>query len=102
VLVINASYVGAKGKTFFAHNPVLDISQATDGLINETLEQLRQLAHIATTRGDEEQIRQTVTAMAGLVQVYMNIDYASDYVPSKARATCGQLPDRRSRGSPPP
>jgi hypothetical protein len=86
VLVINASYVGAKGKTFFAHNPVFDISQATDGFINETLEQLRQLAHIATTRGDEEQIRQIFVALASLVQVYMGIDYANEHVDSKQHA----------------
>lgn len=86
VVVINASYIEAKGKTFFAHNPVFDIPQATDGFINETLEQLRQLAHVATTRGDEEQIRQTFAAMAGLVQVYLDIDYASENVDSKQHA----------------
>jgi hypothetical protein len=86
VVVINASYVEAKGKTFFAHNPVFDIPQATDGFINETLEHLRQTAHVATTRGDEEQIRQTLAAMASLVQVYMHIDYASEYVESKEHA----------------
>jgi hypothetical protein len=86
VLLISASYVDAKGKTFFACNPVFDIPQATDGFINETLEQLRQLAQIATTRGDEEQIRQTFAALAGLVQVYMSIDYANEHVGSKQHA----------------
>src|SRR5262249_19027823 len=86
VLLINASYVHAKGKTFFAHNPLFDVQQATDRFINETLEQLRQLAHIATTRGDEEQIRQILAALAGLVPVYMSIDYANEHVESKQQA----------------
>src|SRR5262249_10612296 len=86
VLLINACYVGAKGKTFFAHNPVFDIPQATDGFINDTLEQLRQLAHTATARTDEEQIRQILTALAGLVRVYMAIDYANEHVDNKEHA----------------
>jgi hypothetical protein len=86
VLLINESYVGAKGKTFFAHNPVLDIPQATDGFINDTLEQLRQLAHTATARGDEEQIRQVLTALAGLVKIYMAIDYATEHIDNKQHA----------------
>jgi hypothetical protein len=86
VLAINGSYVRAKGKTFFAHNPVFDIPQATDAFINDTLEQLRQLAQIATTRGDEEQLRQILAAIAGLVQVYVTIEYTSEHVDTKEHA----------------
>jgi hypothetical protein len=86
ILLINASYLDAKGKTFFAHNPVFDIPWATDGFVNDTLEQLRQLGHIATARADEEQIRQILAALAGLVQVYMAIDYANEHVDNKEHA----------------
>lgn len=86
VLAINASYINAKGRTFFAHHPVFDIPQATDGFISETLEQLRQLAHVATTRGDEEQIRQVLATIAGPVRIYITIDYASEYVHTQEHA----------------
>ena len=86
VIVINASYVTAKGKTFFASNPVLDISEASDGFINETLEHLRRLVQVSTVRGDEEAIRQTLAAMATLVRTYMTIDYAARYTGTKEHA----------------
>jgi hypothetical protein len=93
VIVINASYVTAKGKTFFASNPVLDISEASDGFINETLEHLRRLVQVSTARGDEEAIRQTLAAMATLVRTYMTIDYAARYTGTKehARLAAGYL-----------
>jgi len=86
VLALNRAYVAAKGKTFFAdqlmfHNPLF-----TDGFINETLEHLRQNARIGITRGDEKQIEQTFTAIAGLVQIYMAIDYSSEYEQGKQHA----------------
>jgi hypothetical protein len=77
VILINASYVAAKGKTFFLSNPIFDISQASDGFINETLEHLRRLARVSTVHGDEEAMRQILAAMARLVQAYMAIDYAA-------------------------
>jgi hypothetical protein len=86
VILINASYVTAKGKTFFASNPILDISEASDGFINETLEHLKRLAQVSTVRGDEEAIRQILAAMATLVRTYMKIDYAARYTDTKAHA----------------
>lgn len=86
VTVINAAYVAAKGRTFFAHNPIFDIPETSDGFINETLEQLRQIAQAATTRGEEEPLRQVLAAMAALVQTYMAIDYASPQVDVKEHA----------------
>jgi hypothetical protein len=86
VVVINAEYVAAKGKTFFASNPFIDIPQATDGFINETLEQLRQTAQAAAARGEEEPLRQLLGALAGLVRTYMAIDYANPYVEAKHHA----------------
>ena len=58
----------------------------TDAFINDTLEHLRQLAQFATTRGDEEQIKQIFAAMASLVQVYARIDYANQYIATKHHA----------------
>jgi hypothetical protein len=86
VILINASYVAAKGTTFFASNPVFDIPQSTDGFINETLEHLRRLAQVSIVRGDEDAIRQTLAAMATLVQIYMTIDYAARDVGTKQHA----------------
>jgi hypothetical protein len=86
VILINASCVTAKGKTFFASNPILDISEASDGFINETLEHLRRLAQVSTVRGDEEAIRQILAAMATLVRTYMTIDYADRYTGAKEHA----------------
>jgi hypothetical protein len=63
VILINASYVAAKGKTFFVSNPIFDIPEASDGFINDTLEHLRRLARISTVRGDEEATRQILTTM---------------------------------------
>lgn len=83
---INAHYVKAKGKTFFANNPIFDIPQATDAFINDTLEHLRQLAQLATTRGDEEQIRQVFAGFGGLIRIYATIDYASTYADTKEHA----------------
>ena len=71
VTIINPSYVEAKGKTFFSHQPLFENPQAPDNFISDTLEGLRLLAQAATARNDEEQIRQILTAMAGLVRAYL-------------------------------
>jgi hypothetical protein len=46
VVDINAIYIQAKGKTFFANNILLDNPFVTDGFINESLEHLRQNVRI--------------------------------------------------------
>jgi len=93
ITMINASYVSAKGKTFFSSNIIIDIPQASDAFINDTLEHLRRLAQIAISRGDEEAIRQTFTTLAQLVQVYSTIDYATRHQVEKqhARLAAGYL-----------
>ncbi|MCQ0988542.1 hypothetical protein [Jiella marina] len=85
IIRINASYVDAKGKTFFANQLIFDNPLTTDDFINNTLEHLRQTARIAIKRGDEQQIEQTLQAMAELVRVYLAIDYASPHA-SKTHA----------------
>ena len=79
ILAINAAYIQAKGKTFFYHNYIMDNPLATDGFINETLEHLRQNVQIGISRGDEQQIEQSLRALLGLCRVYLSIDYASKY-----------------------
>jgi hypothetical protein len=76
IIAINRAYVEAKGRTFFAHELMLDNPLTSDGFINETLEHLRQNARFAVARGDEQQIEQTLRAMAQLVAVYRTIDYS--------------------------
>ena len=76
IISINSAYVKIKGKTFFANDLIIDNPLSSDGFINDTLEHLRQTVQIAVTRGDEEQMRQTLRAIAALVRVYLEIDYA--------------------------
>jgi len=85
IIAINSAYVESKGKSFFAYHLMLDNPLTTDGFINDTLEHLRQNARIGVTRGDEQQIEQTLQALAALVRVYLEIDYANEYA-SKTHA----------------
>lgn len=77
IVAINAAYIETKGKTFFANQLMFENPLTSDGFINDTLEHLRQSARIGVTRGDEQQIEQTLRAMAELVRVYLAIDYAN-------------------------
>jgi hypothetical protein len=86
VVFINAAYVRAKGKTFFAPNAFFDIPQANDGFINDTLEQLRQAVQAAAARGDEVPLRQLLATFSTLVQTYMTIDYSNEHDESKHHA----------------
>ena len=85
IIAINATYIETKGKTFFANQLMLDNPLTSDGFINDTLEHLRQTARIAVTRGDEQQIEQTLRVMASLARVYIAIDYANPHA-SKTHA----------------
>jgi hypothetical protein len=94
VVRINSAYVEAKGRTFSSTNPVFDIQSPTDEFINETLEHLRQNVRIAISRGDEQQIQQTLLIFAALVDVYLGIEYSNEFA-SKTHATlaAGYLSD---------
>lgn len=81
IIRINGAYVETKGKTFFADQLMFDNPLTSDGFINDTLEHLRQTSRIGVARGDEQQIEQTLRAMAELVRVYLAIDYASPHAP---------------------
>lgn len=77
VIAVNAAYIQSKGRTFFANNPYLENPLFNDSVINDTLEHLRQNMQIGLARRDEQQIKQTLKAMAALVQVYLGIDYSN-------------------------
>ena len=83
VVRINAGYVESKGKTFYATNLFFDNRLASDGLINDTLEHLRQHAQSGIARSDEQQIEQALRGMSALLQVYLRIDYSS---PERAKS----------------
>jgi hypothetical protein len=87
VAALNAKYIEAKGRTFFASNAIIDHLLSRDAFISDTLEQLRLLSQTALTRRDEDQLRQTFAAFADLVGVYSTIDYANKYERSKHDAT---------------
>lgn len=80
VVSINAGYLKTKGKTFYGDAPFVENPLTTDSFINDTLEHLRQNAQSAIARKDEQQIEQTLHAMAALVQLYLSIDYSSTHV----------------------
>jgi hypothetical protein len=85
VVKINQGYVEAKGKTFFANYLLVDNPLSSDAFINGTLEHLRQNIRVGISRGDEQQIEQTLQTLAALAQVYINIDYSNPYA-SKTHA----------------
>ncbi|WP_316229602.1 hypothetical protein [Bradyrhizobium sp. SZCCHNR1070] len=86
VIVINASYVHEKGRTFFQSNPIVDVPEASDVLINDTLEHLRRLVRASIGRADEEATRQVLTTIAALVRVYLTIEYANPGLETKEHA----------------
>ena len=78
VAALNTIYVDVKGKTFFANHPFVENRFVTDGFINNTLEHLRQNIRIGVSRGDEQQIEQTLRVLATLVEVFLKIDYSQE------------------------
>lgn len=92
IIAINAAYVEAKGKTFFTYQIILDNPLTSDSFINDTLEHLRQTARIGISRGDEQQIEQTLNAFVALVNIYAAIDYRSlDASKTHAHLAAGYL-----------
>ncbi len=85
IVRINSAYIDAKGKTFFVQHFLVNNPLATDGFINDTLEHLRQNLRMGVTRGDEQQIEQTLGTLALLVRLHLGIDYSNEYA-SKTHA----------------
>lgn len=78
VVAINAEYIRAKGRTFYPVVPIFEHPFATDGFINETLEQLRQEIAAAIARQDEAGIEIVMRCMSDLGRLYTRIDYGSE------------------------
>lgn len=92
IIVVNAAYIAAKGKTFYADNPFIEQPLANDNFINHTLESLRQNVQAAISRRDEQQIEQTLRTMAALYQMYLGIDYSGLHITkSHANIAAGYL-----------
>lgn len=83
---INGLYIEAKGKTFFASNPFFNIPQSTDGFINHTLEEIRQILGLAFSKKDERLIEQCIETLGRLTILYSDIDYSTDYERGKFHA----------------
>lgn len=92
VIKINIFYINAKRNTFFNSNGLIQNPLETDGFINDTLEQMRQLVKTAVIRGDEQFIEQTFAIIHQLAKVYMSIDYGQRKTPkSHALLALGYL-----------
>jgi hypothetical protein len=83
VVALNTKYIEAKGRTFFARNPLINTPLTRDAFMADTLEHLRLLSQSALSRRDEDQMRQTFATFTSLVGVYSTIDYASKHERSK-------------------
>ncbi len=77
IAAINAEYIKAKGETFFQNSYLINNPLSNDGYINSTLEHLRQNVQVGISRGDEQQIEQTLRAMALLCRLFLDIDYST-------------------------
>ena len=76
VVLINAAYIEAKGKTFYSNALLIEHPLSSDAFINETLECIRQNVDRAIARRGEQQIEQSMRALGGLVRLYLRIDYS--------------------------
>jgi hypothetical protein len=108
---INALYIQAKGKTFFAENVLIRQPLATDPVINHSLEQLKRQFRFAVGRRDEEHVNMLLKAYGDLAILYAQIDYgrpeadpwhaklAIGYLENDIRSTIPQnLPDSLMEG----
>lgn len=82
---VNGAYIQAKGKTFFANHAFIDNPFSTDGFINYSLEQLRQLVAISLSNKDEQLLEQVINSLSSLAVLYTYIDYSNPHA-SKTHA----------------
>jgi hypothetical protein len=108
---INALYIQAKGRTFFAENVFIQQPLATDPVINHSLELLKRQFRFAVGRRDEEHVNMLLRAYGSLAILYAQIDYgrpeadpwhaklAIGYLENDIRSTIPQnLPDSLMEG----
>lgn len=75
VMGLNAAYCDIKNGTFVGSIPFFEISNNADGVINTSLEQLRQTMQGALANGDERLAGSTLRGIFWLYGVYLAIDY---------------------------
>lgn len=75
LVVINALYVQAKGRTFFSYAWMVENPLVDDPVITRTLESLRQRAKTALMASDERQMELTLRGFEQLFRVYERIEY---------------------------
>lgn len=75
VVVVNDSYILAKGKTFFTLSMFGDSPESTDGVVNHSLEILRQHIRDALLRKDERAVELALQTVTTLAILYSKIDY---------------------------
>lgn len=68
-------YVNAKEGTFFSQTLFVENPLVTDGFINDTLEDLRQLQAFAIGQKDEQLTEQSMTLFSALVSILSIIEY---------------------------
>ncbi|MBX3514051.1 MAG: DUF2254 domain-containing protein [Xanthobacteraceae bacterium] len=94
ILAVHEIYVRTKGRTFFAHNAVIDDPFVSDDFITNTLEYLKQNIALENSRKDEVMLRQNFQALSSLSQLYLNIEYGSPFASkSHAHLAAGYLSD---------
>lgn len=92
IISINAAYMRAKGRTFFAENGFVEVPLATDRVINQTLEQLKREFRSGVGKRDEEHVNMLINAYGDLAQLYMQIDYGGPEIdPWHAALAIGYL-----------
>lgn len=72
---VNKSYIAAKGRTFYSHNPLVNDNRSSDGIVTHTLESYRQNIRNAVKRGDETEITQLLAGLGALIVAYSGIRY---------------------------
>ena len=77
LVAIHSAYIDVKGKTFFINNPFFENPLSSDAFITDTLEHLRQNVQIGISRGDEQQIEQSLRTFEQLCLLFLTIDYST-------------------------
>lgn len=80
LVALNQLYITERSGTFVADNPFFDSGISTDAVINESLEQIRQLHAAALNTRNETLLEQCYDTYAALGRLYYSIDYGSSRI----------------------
>lgn len=75
MISLNKAYIDAKQNTFIAYSAFFDRGNSSDVVVQETLEQIRQLHASALSKRDEQLLEQCQDAYLGFTELYHTIDY---------------------------